>query len=421
MNEALIIFIRELNSRVRTRAFWIGTLLGPVLMIGVASLQFLGGGAERDVVVVNEAAAEIGEAFVDLLTAKPRSDRDNRYLAQLRHGKWQDMRAELDASVLAKRIDAYIVIPHDILEHPSVSYRSRNAAGAGVLRELERAATRATQGVRIAAAGIPSSQLDTLLQSVRVKTARLTPTGERAEAAGIAVVVAYLTAFLSYMLILGYGLSILRSVLEEKTSRIAEIILSSVPAGRFLAGKLFGAAGAAALQVTAWFSMAGAVGIALLAADDSGVSDRLLESFGVPVSVLLWLVLFVLLGFLLYGSLFAAIGAAVTTEQEAQALQNIGVIPVLVPLAMVVKIVEDPTGTLATTLSLVPLTAPITMPILMVAAPVPLWQILTSLALLVAMFAAITWAAGKIFRIGILSTGRKATLPEMWRWLRSAG
>jgi ABC-2 type transport system permease protein len=253
-----------------------------------------------------------------------------------------------------------------------------------------------------------------------VQAARLTPAGERAETAGSAVLVAYLTAFLTYMVIIGYGMSILRGVLEEKASRIAEIILSSVTAGRFLAGKLFGAAGAALLQMTMWAVMIGVAATLAIALDDSGMARKLLSALLLPPTVWLSLLSFVMLGFVLYGALFAAIGAAVTTEQEAQSLQMLGVVPVLVPLVMVFRIVEEPSGTLSTALSLLPLTSPITMPIRMLAAPVPGWQLALSLALLLAGFAAITWAAGKVFRIGVLSVGRKATLPEVWRWLRTA-
>ncbi len=421
MHETLIIFMREFNARVRTRAFLIGTFLAPALTMAVLSLQLIGGGTQRTLVVVNEAAPEIGASFVQLLTAPPRSERDNAYKAELRNGSWDEMRLQLDAEVLAERIDGYVVIPRDVLDKPQIAYRARNAAGPAMLQELERAGARATQIARITAVGIPESQLQELLRGVKVQTARLTPAGERAESAAIAIIVAYLTAFASYFLIIGYGLSILRSVLEEKTSRIAEIVLSSVPAGRFLGGKLLGAAGAALLQIAMWTVMIALVVAAVIAVDGSGSVRKLLDSFTLPpASLWLWLLVFVMLGFMLYGSLFAAIGAAVTTEQEAQSLQNLGVLPILIPLVMVFRIVEAPSGALATTLSLVPLTSPITMPIRMVAAPVPAWQLAAALLLLLVGFVVITWGAGKVFRIGVLNVGRKATLPEIWRWLRTA-
>jgi len=419
MSETFVIFVRELNSRVRTRAFWIGTLLAPVLTVAIFALQLIGGGSQRTLVVVNEASVQIGSNFIEALTAAPRSERSNSYRAELRDGPWDPQRAGLDADVLAERIDGYVVIPRDVLAKSEITYRARSSAGPTLLRELEAAALRATQQARSAAAGIPEAQLQELLRGVKVRAARLTPAGERADSTGLALLLVYLSAFLSYTIIVGYGVSILRSVLEEKTSRIAEVLLSSVTAARLLAGKLLGAAGAALVQVGMWAAMVAAVlGALLLVVDDTTGLQRALNTVDFPAAVWLSLLTFVMLGFLLYGSLFAAIGAAVTTEQEAQSLQTIGILPTLIPLMMGLRILEEPSGTFATVLSLVPFTSPITMPMRMVATPVPLWQIALALLLLLAGSAAMTWAAGKIFRIGVLSVGRKATPAELWRWVR---
>jgi ABC-2 type transport system permease protein len=418
MSETFIIFMRELNVRVRTRAFLIGTLLTPVMIVGLIAVQLIGGGSQRTLVVVNEATPEIGASFIELLTAPPRSDRNNSYRAELRAGPWSEQRAQLDADVLAERIDGYAVIPRDVLVTPEIIYRGRTAAGPNLVRELEAAGQRATQRARIAAAGIPEAQLKELMRGVKIRTARLTASGERAENPGLAFGLTYLSAFLAYTLVVGYGLSILRSVLEEKTSRIAEVLLSSVTAGRLLAGKLLGAAGAAVLQVGMWAVMVAAAFGVLLAMDDSGVVRRILTQIDFPAALWMALLVFVILGFLLYGAMFASIGAAVTTEQEAQSLQTLGVLPTVLPLVLGTRIIEAPAGALATTLSLVPFTSPIAMPMRMVAAPVPPWQIALSLVLLFTGFVVITWAAGKILRIGVLSVGRKATAAELWQWVR---
>lgn len=418
MSETFIIFVREFNARVRTRAFLIGTLLAPVLIVAIFAVQLIGGGSQRTLVVVNEATPEIGATFIAILTAPPRSERSNSYRAELRAGPWAQQRAALDAEVLQERIDGYVVIPRDVLATAEIIYRARTAAGPTLLRELESAGLRATQQARIAAAGIPEAQLKELTRGVKIRTARLTASGERAETPGLAQGLTYLSAFFAYMIVVGYGLSILRSVLEEKTSRIAEVLLSSVTAGRLLAGKLLGAAGAAVLQVGMWAAMVAVAFTALLAMDDTGTIRRALSQIDFPAALWLSFLVFVILGFLLYGAMFAAIGAAVTTEQEAQSLQTIGVLPTVLPLLLGVRILEEPAGTLATTLSLVPLTSPIAMPMRMVAAPVPLWQTALSLVLLFVGFVVITWAAGKIFRIGVLSVGRKATFAELWQWVR---
>ncbi|MGH7721188.1 MAG: ABC transporter permease, partial [Gemmatimonadaceae bacterium] len=145
-----------------------------------------------------------------------------------------------------------------------------------------------------------------------------------------------------------------------------------------------------------------------------------LRVLSIDPGVGLLFVLFFALGFLLFSSIYAAVGAAVSSEQEAQSLQFAVLVPLFLPLIFLTSIAGDPRGTLATVLGQIPLTAPIAMPMRLAAAPIPPLEVLTSLVLLVAGLAAVSWIAGKIYRIGILSTGKKPTLAEVMRWIRTA-
>jgi ABC-2 type transport system permease protein len=417
MSEVMIVFMREFAARVRTRAFVLGTVLVPVFMAAFIVLPALGNrGAERNFIVINEASAEVGNAFVEALQSAPRTDRDNTYRLELRQASWRDVRGDLDRDVMTNRIDGYIVLPEDVLSSAQIQYRARSLASTLVLRDLQMAASRARQAERARAAGMNGDELRQLLRPVSVQGARLTDKGEEQGSPIAAFLYAYLVAFLIYMLIVIYGVGILRSILEEKVHRIAEVVLSSISAERFLAGKLFGVGSAAMLQAFIWLAMA-----AVLFG-----SGLVTGPFGVPVSALtpeggqiaLMFAYFVP-GFFFYASFFAAIGAAVTSEQEAQSLQTLAILPTVLPLMFIVSITNDPGSRLATILSMVPFTSPIAMPVRLAAAPVSPLEIAASLALLMLALAAMTWMAGRIYRIGVLSTGKKPSLKEVWAWVRA--
>ncbi len=261
----------------------------------------------------------------------------------------------------------------------------------------------------------------TLIKPVEVDGARITSTGEEGGDAISTFFLAYIVAFLIYLLTLLYGVSVMRSVLEEKTNRIAEVLVSSVKPAHLMAGKIIGVASAAILQVLIWAAI-----IALLATQSDAIASRLgieagtMKAFAVEPWVGVALVLFFILGFLLFSSMFAALGAAVTSEQEAQSLQMVLMLPMFIPLIFIGPITGEPLGRVATILGLVPFTAPLTMPMRMAAGQIPTSQVLLSLALLVLGIALTAWLAGKIYRVGILSTGKKPTLKELARWMRMA-
>jgi ABC-2 type transport system permease protein len=419
MSEVLIVFMREFVSRVRTRAFVLGTLLVPVFMAATIVLPAMGNrGAERNFVVVNEASPALGAAFVETLQSGPRSERDNTYRLDLRQAAWLDVRSELDRDVLANRIDGYIVVPEDVQSSAQVHYRARSLASTLVVRDLQMAASQARQAERAQAAGMNGDDLRQLLRPVRVQGARLTEKGEQQGSPAAAIFTAYLVAFLIYMLIVIYGVGILRSILEEKQQRIAEVVLSSITAEKFLAGKLFGVGSAAMLQALIWLAMA-----ALLfgsgAVSGLGIPTAVLANMSLDPGVVALMFAYFVLGFFFYASFFAAIGAMVSSEQEAQSLQTLAILPTVLPLMFIVSLTNDPGSRLASVLSLVPFTSPIGMPVRLAAAPVAPLEIAASMAILVIALVAMIWLAGKIYRIGVLSTGKKPSMREVWGWVRA--
>lgn len=424
MSELLIIIGREFRERVQSRNFLLGTILFPVFMVVVTVLpaMFDRGGSERHIVVVDEAPPGVVDRFIAALTQQStEGELENRYTVERVQGPFDAVRNELNERVLAEEIYGYLVVPAGVVDGEEVSFRASAVASFSVLRDVRRAITTSVQAARLQRAGIELTELASLLTPVRIHTARITPTGEDGTDAGASFLLAYVIAFLLYMMIAFYGANVLRSVLEEKTNRIAEVLVSSVAASRLMLGKVVGVSSAALLQVLIW-----AGSIALLVTRSDWLSARFnvppeaLDALRVEPLLAVVLIAFFVLGFFLYASLFAALGAAVTSDQEAQSLQIVVMLPLFVPLLFLIPLTTEPLGPLATVLGLVPFTAPMAMPMRMAAANVPGGQVLLSLVLVLVGLIALGWLAGKIYRIGILSTGKKPTLRELGRWLRMA-
>ena len=423
MHDVLLIIRREFRERVASRSFLLGTLLFPMLMIGLILLpRLIGrGGTERTFALVDEAPPGVAAAFSAALTRAPESSDDNSYRIVAAGGSLEQARQDLAGRVERKEIDGYIVLPPDVLSGGTIAFRARNIGSFAVMRDLRTAGSRAVQGERIRRAGIAPASVAALIAPVRVDEAKITAAGEERGGALATFLTAYLVAFLIYMMTTLYGVAVMRSVLEEKTNRIAEVLMSTIRAPHLMAGKIIGVGSAAVTQVLIWVSI-----LAFVTTQSRrlgprfAVPEQLAQALNVEPSTGLLLFLFFLLGFFLYASIFATVGAAVTSEQEAQSVQFIALIPLITPLLFLESILNAPFGRTATILALVPFTAPIAMPMRMASVQVPGSEIAISLALMVVGIGLVAWLAGKIYRIGILSTGKRPSFAELVRWVRTA-
>lgn len=423
MSDLFLILKREFRERVKARSFLIGTIVFPIFLISVILLPRIVGnqGTERTLALVNEASPSMATTFTAALAREPESPQDNIYHLHPVQGPLTRVRDSLTALVEARVLDGYVQLPADLLEDGRVIYRARSVAGLSVLRDLRRAATSAVQGERLERAGLAPGTVAALIRPVEVDEARITATGEEGGGALSSFLVAYVVAFLIYIMVTLYGVAVMRSVLEEKTSRIAEVLMSTMRASHLMAGKILGVGSAAILQVLIWIAIVAAVASqSRFLTEQMGVSEGVLRALQVEPLTAALLLLFFALGFFLYAGVFAALGASVTSEQEAQSIQMLALVPLFVPMLFLDAITNDPTGSTATTLGLIPFTAAIATPMRMAAAPIPMEQILLSLLSLVVGLVVVAWIAGKIYRIGILSTGKRPTITELARWIREA-
>ena len=422
MREIWIIIQREFLERVRTRAFVIGTVVFPLFMMGVLWLPTVmrGSGEMKRLALIDEAPPGVGDLFVASLTTLADSDAVNRFEVERVPGSFASARPELVRRVLAKELFGFVVLPADVATTNEIVYRAGNIANQNVLREVRNAASRAVMAERLRLAGLEAADVVSLFKVIEVDEAGITETGEEGRSAASSFLFAYVVGFLIYMITAIYGMNVLRSVIEEKTNRIAEVMVSSVRASHLMLGKIIGVGSAALLQVAVWIGamvlMTRQSGIARLV----GITPEMVAGLTLPVGQAVLFIAYFALGFLLFAAVFAALGAAMTSEQEAQSMQMVIMVPLFLPLLFLMQLTNEPLSTLSTVLGVFPLTAPIAMPMRIATVRIPALEIGASLALLLAGLLVIAWLAGKVYRIGILSTGKRPALAELVRWLREA-
>lgn len=419
MRNVLLIIRREFLERVRTRSFVLSTVLFPLFMAALIVLPSLmkGGGGERTLVVVDQSPAGIGQSVVQAMQA-PREEKSAiRYTMERIEGPLEPQRARLNARVEAKEIDGYLWIGPDVVTSSEVQYRARDVTKVQVVEDIEQAVTAAVRQERLRGQGLTAAQVAQLVRGVDVKASRITGGGEEGGNILATLVTAYIIGIMFMQLILLYGQNAMRSVLEEKNNRIVEVIVSSVHASQLMAGKVLGLAAVAVLQVGIW------VGFSMLMTSQGarlGMSAGALRAAQLGPAVWATILVYFILGFILYAAMYAAAGSTVTSEQEAQQLAVPLMMPLIVPMVFIMPVLTDPLGSTARTLSLIPFTSPVVMPMRAVATEIPALEIAASIALLIAGVLLVLWLAGKIYRVGILSTGKKPSLGELARWLRAA-
>ena len=317
------------------------------------------------------------------------------------------------------RLDGVLLVPAEALDGPAakLSYFSRSAADLLAQERLGRVVNRALQRERLAATGLSPSEADLLLQALPVQSVQVTKSGKERTGGESSFLVAMLFLTLLFVPSLVYGQEVMRGVIQEKTDRVVEILVSSMTPMELLSGKILGMAAIGLTQIAVWVTMAGLVaGPALSQAQAAGVD---LSSVLRP-SVAVWFVVFFLLSYLVTVGIYAAGGAIVSSEKEAQQVLTPVVFVLLVPWFLLMPILTSPDATLSVVLSLVPIYTPMTMFIRLLVSEPPAWQVALSLLLSVATIVFLLKATAKIFRAGLLATGKRPTIPELWRWLKEA-
>ncbi len=328
----------------------------------------------------------------------------------------EQIKRDLNERLRGQKLDAYLVIPADLKNAPFELY-ARNASNLTIRPRVKNALNQAVRRVRMKDENISPEKLDAINRDVELNSNRVDDIGET-EDSGESFLLYFGIGLLLMLTLTLYGQSILAAVVEEKETRIAEILFSSARPFTLMMGKIVGVGLSALTQLGIWILsiiMIGLYVLPQLARAGVGISLPQLS----PAFFILVIVYF-LIGFFTYATIYALIGSMVTTVQEGGQFALIAIIPLMGSFYSIFPVMNSPNSNLSIWLSLLPFTAPLVMPVRVAAQTPPLWQIGLSMILNIATVVALTWLASRIYRIGMLMYGKKATIPEVLRWIRQS-
>ena len=440
MSKLNLIIKREFIAKVRNKSFIVMTFLSPLLMVGMGALIFFltkqNEGTEKKIVFVDESGLFSNNQF--------KSNKSISYADFTKLGI-QETKKQVEKG----NYYGVLYIPKkDSLEilATSIEFYSKESPGLSVIENIERNINNRLRNLKMTQLGINLEKIKA--SKIRSDIKMYNFTGEESSKLinGIKIGVGTLAGYLLMMFVIVYGNSVMRSVIEEKTSRIIEVIISSVKPFQLMMGKIIGNASAGLLQFAIWgilFFIISTVAssflnmsfmdmqsakmnpeqIELAKEAVSGKMELVMqEVFKLPLLKMFFLFIFYFLGgFMLYSSLYAAIGAAVDNETDTQQFM----LPIIMPLMLAVyvgafTVINDPHGPIAIIFSYIPFTSPIVM-LMRVPFGVSWWEIIISMALLLITFIGIVWLAAKIYRVGILMYGKKPSYKDLWKWIKYNG
>ncbi|MBQ0116752.1 MAG: ABC transporter permease [Flavobacterium sp.] len=430
MNMLSLIIKREFLTKVRNKSFIVMTLLGPILILGMSLLiGFLS----------NMNAGEVKHIGIhdasSIFVSKFESNKEVKYI------NLSAMPLEQAKDTATKTMKALLYIPkvadlNDLNE--KLEYISDDSPSMETIMEVENVINTEITHQNLEKMGLNVADIDKAKGNASLKLSKFSGEDSLKGINEIKIAIGSVFGYLIMMFIIIYGNFVMRSVIEEKTSRIIEIIISSVKPYQLMMGKIIGNSLAGILQFFIW-GICGAIlffgvnyffGVQPNSVDPemiqtaqnefgSQISLYLTEILKFPLATLLIsFVIYFIGGYFLYSSMYAAIGAAVDSETDSQQF----LMPIIMPLMLGVyvgffTVINDPHGTVATVFSFIPFTSPIVM-LMRIPFGVPLWQIVLSMALLMGTFFLVVWFASKIYRIGVLSYGKKPTWKELYKWLK---
>lgn len=442
MNKIILVIQREYYERVKKKSFIIMTLIGPVLMAALFVipiwLSTMDGETIRKIAVIDESGT-----FKNRIEETETLKFDFNFSMQLD-----------EAKEVIKELDYYgiLAIPKNYESENIVLYTQQQAVidvKTHINSQMRDIVKKDKRKAIISTANVPEleQQLDAITANVELQTLVLKEGTEKESSTEASMAIGYISAFTIYLFIFIYGTHVMRGVIEEKTSRIVEVIVTSVRPFQLMMGKIIGIAMVALTQFVIWivlsFVLIQLVQMVFLENIIQNESQQittamqqtnpenvpqisenpideisgLISSFNIPL-ILGCFLFFFIGGYLLYGSLFAAIGSAVDNETDTQQFMLPITIPIILALIVSSVIIQDPEGPLAFWFSVIPLTSPIIMVIRIPFGGVPIWELALSMTVLIASFIATTWLAAKIYRTGILMYGKKITYKELYKWLK---
>jgi ABC-2 type transport system permease protein len=427
MDKLLAVIEREFSERVRSRWFLLMTLFGPLLFAALLvgppwlAMRTRAGVDVAKVLIVDATGAGLGSAMAADLAGGLQGTAAPPPVLLVEPARLSATTDSLRARVLDRSIPGFLTLSGETIDEGRASLLLLTGSALGVSERLEESLERQLRQARLVSIGVDLPDASFVAQlRVDLRTTRLQNDGREASAR-TSMLAGFAVAMLLYVAIVLYGQIVLRSVAEEKQSRVAEIVLASVPARLLLSGKVLGIGGVALLQLGIW---TGAL-VSLLANRAKlfamlGLTATSLALPSVSLSDALLLAGYFVLGYVQYAALFALVGSIASSEQEAQQAQTPVLMLLVSSVALLQTALQDPGGNVTTALSLIPFSAPIMMPLRLGLTDVPSRQLLASIGLLTVSTVVCMLVAGRVYRTGLLMYGKRPTLSEIIRWLRAS-
>jgi ABC-2 type transport system permease protein len=413
MRNILLIAKREYLEQIRGRAFKISTIALPLVIAALLTFSYYldhKANAGRHIAIVADDAALAGQVRQQML-----DDKWAQYKVDVTAPASSEQRDELQRQVRAKAIDGVLAIDTSDPNKITATITSLSVADVSAYGSLQNALNRGVINERMIASGMSQAEADAMLARVSIEALRLDENGKIGKSNGSATVIkATLMLIMLSIPIMLYGLDMARAIIEEKTSRIFEVMLALAKPGDLLAGKLLGVGGVGITQIAIW--VAGAtvfMGTALAASlltGDIAIHFSWAEGIFFPI--------YFVLGFALFSAIFSGLAATCETAQDLQKFMFVAIVPLYTAMGFLPVMINDPNSAWSVAATLFPLTSPYTMISRMGMAVVPFWQIALSIILLVLTIWGMLWFSSRLYRVGILMYGKRATLPEIVRWLR---
>ena len=412
MRNILIISRWEYLTRIRSKWFIISTLVMPLIIVAsmfIPTAVMTSADHETRLIAVVDETGQFGDRFQQRLEQNyTLKDKTPKYqIILLENGDPTILKQQAADLLDSAVISAYIVIPVDVLDSSRVSYYSMNMGNFRDQAELNRTVNEIISEHRMISAGLDPALIRSVTKNVNFKMVQVNAGGREKEGDEM---LSYLMPII-YVLMLFFAIFmssqiLMRSVLSERSNRLIEVLLSSVTPGELMSGKILGLGLLGLTQLGLYLIVGGLVS-----------SYRGMELFN-SVNIILFLVYFIF-GYLLYAAIFAAIGALFDNEQDAQQAVSIFSLVTVIPIFLSSYVIANPQSLTTTILSFIPIMTPFFMILRIGVVVPPLWEIITSLVLLIICVWLAMLAAGKIFRVAILIYGKRPTLPEIWQWMRA--
>ncbi|HEU4837718.1 MAG TPA: ABC transporter permease [Pyrinomonadaceae bacterium] len=439
MKKFLSVLKREYIQRVRAKMFIVSTILLPVVMslFGLVPAIILSiETPPMRVAVVDQTGRMYSQIRQALFNdqQEPESQNANagaprtpprrsfsRFVLEEVNATTQPLdqiRASLDQRMRARELDGYVILPPDFLSQGKAEFISRNAGDLFSPRVLQQAINRAAREQRLIDAKVDTKTRQELFKPVELQSVKAGADGGRQTDSSASFALVFGIGFVMYLAILMYGQIVLGAVIEEKETRIAEILFSSVKPFTLMMGKLVGVSLVALTQLAIWaaaFSVFALYGVGML------VSPEMRDNIpSIPLSHYIYFALFFLLGYFIYATIYALVGSMVTTAQEGGQLAMPIILILVVSFYLFWPVSRSPDSPFSFWVSMIPFSAPVAMLVRIVTQTPPFWQIALSLLIGFSTVFVIMWLASRIYRVGMLMYGKRASIPEAIRWARQA-